>query len=377
MSGRSSGWSSGRGSGRSSTNSETGLNIARNDLFELCHIEHQGGDWEVLRKWFSRHSSMEAHDAASYRGRDGKSALHTLCTNNAPLDVVQIVFSANSAAIDWDDDGGWTPLHYACHHGVDEEVLQFLISKNPNGTKDTDLNGRNPLHFAVGNQRKGLFGSSIFISLAEHGAVKAADKKGMCPLHYACAYGASRNTVEVLIRAHPKALGLTDVKGFLPLHYALSNCERTDCAVVVETLLDNHPGVVNIDFELKQHPLYVLANRAKNLKGKEETKIGQANALKCLNLFLDLGPAPTTKFLSALHTLPKWLLDKAVVHPKIQECLNHKISKCFPTAVMMLDFYALLTVLISFAFVVIESIDRRSDEALDDGVKSTKLGERI
>jgi hypothetical protein len=44
---------------------------------------------------------------------------------------------------------------------------------------------------------------------------------------------------------------------------------------------------------------------------------------------------------------------------------------------MMLDFYALLTVLVSFAFVVIESIDRRSDENLSDGVKSSTLGEWI
>ena len=360
------------------SNSMLGLNAGHDDLFELCHIiEHQGNDWEVLHDWFFRHSTTEAHDAASYRGRSGKSALHVVCTNNAPLDVVQRVFSANSDAICWDDDGGWTPLHYACHHGIDEEVLQFLVSKNPDGTKDTDLKGRNPLHFAVGNQGKGLFRSSIFNSLADNGAVKVADKKGMCPLHYACAYGASLETLEILIRAHPKALELADVKGFLPLHYALINCERKDCAVVVKTLLDNYPGVADIDFQLKRHPLYVLAIQAKNLKGKEESKTFKANALICLNLFLDLGPAPTTIFLSALHTLPKWLLDKAVVHPKIQECLNHKVSKRFPTAVMMLDFYALLTVLVSFAFVVIESIDRRSDENLSDSVKSSKLGEWI
>jgi ankyrin repeat protein len=364
-------------SGRSSEHSEIGLDRTQNELFELCDEENEGNDWEVIHNWFSRYSTREAHLAASYRGRGGKCALHAVCQHNAPLDVVQTLYSANNAAIEWDDDGGWLPLHYACQHGVAEEVLRFLISKYPAGRKTTDHKGRNPLHFAVGNQRKGLFQSSVFTSLAESGAVKAADKRGMCPLHYACAYGASLNTLEVLIEAHPRALELTDINGFLPLHYAMSNCARADCVAVVDTLLKKHPGVENIDFELKQHPLYVLASRAKKLKGKEEVKTGQRNALKCLNLFLDLGPAPTTNFFAALHTLPQWLLEKAVVHPKIQECLNYKISKRFPTVVMMLDFYALLTVLISFAFVVIESIDLRSDENLEDGVNSSKLGETI
>lgn len=190
--------------------------------------------------------------------------------------------------------------------------------------------------------------------------------------------GASLNTLKILISAHPKSLHVTDMNGFLPLHYAMGNCEREDCAAAVALLLERDNGVKNIDFEHKQHPLYVLGNRAnKFLKRKTKSGAGQANALNSMNLFLDLGPMPTTNFFAALHTMPTWLLEKAVVHPKVQELLNDRISKRFPTTVMMVDFYALFTVLISFAFLSIEFIDVRADESSEGGIKSSKLSELL
>lgn len=185
------------------------------------------------------------------------------------------------------------------------------------------------------------------------------------------------NTLEILIQAFPKALAITDNNGFLPLHYALSNCDKEECALNVKALLAHDKTVMTIDFDHKHHPLYVLANRANRLKDKKLLE-GQANACKSMNLFLDLGPLPTTNFFAALHTMPKWLLEKAVVHPKVQELLNHKMSMRFPTAIMMIDFYAISTVLLSFAFLVIESIDLRADASSEDnGVKSSKLGELV
>jgi hypothetical protein len=190
------------------------------------------------------------------------------------------------------------------------------------------------------------------------------------PLHYACAYGASENTIEILISAYPSALSKIDLNGFLPLHYAIGNCDREDCAVIVKKMLDYDPGVINIDFEHKSHPLHVLGNRANRFRGTNLARI-QANAIKSMNFFLDLGPMPKTNFFAALHTMPKWLLDKAVVHPKVQELLNDEISRRFPTAVMMIDFYAISTVVISFAFLAIEAIDKKEDTG--NGLESSKL----
>lgn len=56
----------------------------------------------------------------------------------------------------------------------------------------------------------------------------------------------------------------------------------------------------------------------------------------------------------------------AVVKPFVQELLNEKISKRFPTAIMILDFYSIVITLVAYIVTVIESIDRRSDIDLTD-----------
>ena len=51
----------------------------------------------------------------------------------------------------------------------------------------------------------------------------------------------------------------------------------------------------------------------------------------------------------------------AVVEPFVQELLNEKISKRFPTAIMILDFYSIVITLVAYILAVIESINRRAD----------------
>lgn len=51
----------------------------------------------------------------------------------------------------------------------------------------------------------------------------------------------------------------------------------------------------------------------------------------------------------------------AVVEPYVQQLLNQKISQRFPTAIMMLDFYAIVALLVTYMIAVINCIDRRSD----------------
>jgi len=179
-------------SGRESRLFPEGENL-RSDLNELCNrvIQDNEKDWQVIRKWFSRHTQSEAEEAASYRGKDQTTALHIACRGFVPFDVVQMLVNACTRALDWEDDFGWLPLHYACHHGVREEVLQLILVKNPDAVKVTDTKGRNPLHFAVGKMGKlqGHFASTVFTALTQTGAAKVADKKGdgkcLCgSLHY-------------------------------------------------------------------------------------------------------------------------------------------------------------------------------------------------
>ncbi len=181
--------------------------------------------------------------------------------------------------------------------------------------------------------------------------------------------------LEILIDANPKAVTHTDLKGMMPLHYIMGNCDRFDACTVIERLLEEEPNIVNIDFEHKNHPLYILSERANKLE--ESLSESRTNALNAMHMFLSAGPKPTTNFFASLQCLPKWMLDRAAVHPKVQESLNDKISKRFPTAIMMIDFYALVTVLLSFSTLAIESIDRRDDITMDDAVPSSKVGELV
>ncbi len=181
--------------------------------------------------------------------------------------------------------------------------------------------------------------------------------------------------LEILIAANPKAVIHTDLKGLMPLHYIMGNCDRFDASIVVELLLNEEHSIVNIDFDHKNHPLYILAERANKLE--DSFSESRTNALKAMDVFLSAGPKPTTNFFASLQCLPKWMIDKAAVHPKVQESLNDKISKRFPTAIMMIDFYALVTVLLSFSTLAIESIDRRDDITVEDGVPSSKVGKLV
>lgn len=203
----------------------------------------------------------------------------------------------------------------------------------------------------------------------------------------------------------------------MPLHYAMGNCDRADSPDIVQLLLETEPSMVKMDFDHKIHPLFLLSERANQLKevdqhtnhnhnrsrsssttAKKNGAVGgggsggvgasnanrtpsaillqsRENALKAMNLFLMAEPIPTTNFFTSLHCLPKWMVDRAVVHPKVQESLNDKISKKFPTAIMMIDCYALLTVLFVFTKLTIGSIDRRTDPDLENAVPSSKVGE--
>lgn len=175
-----SGGNGNNGNGNSiNSNNSSGRNVDSNNNHHN-HNNNQQQLWELIRVWFTRHSELEAHEAASYRAKDGTTALHIACQKNAPFDILTKIISACPNILEWDDEFGWLPLHYACHHGVSEDILQTLIARNPSTVRVTDTKGRNPLHFAVGNvgKARAAFPSAIFNSLSKHGAAKVADVTG-------------------------------------------------------------------------------------------------------------------------------------------------------------------------------------------------------
>lgn len=93
-------------------------------------------------------------------------------------------------------------------------------------------------------------------------------------------------------------------------------------------------------------PLHMLAEFAITLRGGENEK---QNAIKCLEHLLHADPDPTADFFTALHSLPRWLSEKAVIMAPVQELLNEKNSQRFPTLLAMIEFFALMVVIVTYS----------------------------
>mmetsp|Transcript_21836 Transcript_21836/g.31621 ORF Transcript_21836/g.31621 Transcript_21836/m.31621 type:complete len:778 (+) Transcript_21836:125-2458(+) len=338
-------------------------------LHQLCDAAsaENEGSWEEVRLWLRSHTAQQTRDAALLPGDHRTTALHLVCRNNPPIDVVEIFINAAPDSVRLADAFGWLPLHYACANGADEEVLRILANAYPESKTATDRRGRTPLHFALGSPNDQRTTAAAVALLSSTGAASCPDENGMLPLHYACAYGAPEEALHVLTDNNADSITQTDRNGRTPLHFALGNADRQASPNVVRLLLAQNPDVVNVtDKERSDLPLHLLATRAKSLN--ETQKSERENATKCLDLYLNANPHPTASFLAALQSLPEWLRDHAVVTPAVKNILNEKISQKFPTAVLMLDMYMLLAVFIFFCVAVSKSIELRDDPNEENGL---------
>eukprot|EP00978_Attheya_sp_CCMP212_P014039 scaffold35622_cov47-Attheya_sp.AAC.4 len=113
--------------------------------------------------------------------------------------------------------------------------------------------------------------------------------------------------------------------------------------------------MVNMRDEEMNLPLNILATVAKESK----LQTGRNNAAECIKLYLDKQPQATGDFLLGVQSLPEWLRDHAVVHTHVQEILNLKIVKRFPTSILMIDIFMLLLTIICFELSTQAHIDYR------------------
>jgi len=250
----------------------------------------------------------------------------------------------------------WLPLHYACANGASEDVLRVLANAFPASKTSSDKRGRTPLHFALANTKQ-TFSPAIMAFLASTGATACRDENGMLPLHYACAYGISRDALQALTTAFPESIAAIDKKGRTPLHFAMGNADRNASPSVVKLLLHCDRETVNTTDNDGQLPLHLLSTQAHKLTN--EAKKDQSNAQQCLEFYLGAEPRATADFFTALQSLPTFLCEQAVVTPHIQEVLNTMVSKRFPTMILMMDFYFIMMIILFFRLAVGESIDIR------------------
>ncbi|KAL7544863.1 hypothetical protein ACHAWF_008231 [Thalassiosira exigua] len=350
--------------------------------------------WDAVREWLDSHpSAIDRRQAATHQGQFLTTALHVTCKlPDPPADVVRELIECAEEVAGWPDSNGWLPLHHACANGASGRVLAALVRAHPEGKVRQDKRFRTPLHFAFfrrdahGDGGKGggkgddadedgkgegdrgedeeeeedalAVGSSmpeIVRLLADSGAAELQDEGGMLPMHYASAYGTTREVLQVLLENYPESITKRENKGRNPLHLAMVNAHRPSSPIVVGFLLEKNASEIINAYDDDNHlPIHLLAMAAKFPPEKVRER---ANAAECLNIYLNAKPKATADFLTAIQTLPEWLRDIAVISDHIQDILNHKIVMRFPTMILILDLFFLILVIVLFEIATGKTID--------------------
>lgn len=330
--------------------------------------------WDAIREWMVAHPSPDDRSsAATYQGQFMTTPLHILCKlQDPPPDIVESLVDCSREPLTWADSNGWLPLHHACANG-DIEVLRILVEAYPESKVAQDRRGRTPLHFAFSRsdniasastagghkQRLAVHNPMVDIVslLSDTNAAEISDEGGMLPMHYACAYGTGTEVLEVLADAYPDSVFARENKGRTPLHLAMVNAHRNASPGVLKFLLGFRGGdVVNMSDREGHLPLHLLSMSSKFKADQVEAR---ANVSQCLSMYLDARPKANADFLAAIQSLPEWLQDDAVVSPHVQNILNEKIVKRFPTSILMLDGYMLILIIVSFEIASKQHIDYR------------------
>ena len=250
-----------------------------------------------------------------------------------PVDVIQLLIGAHPEAASWQDASGWLPLHHACYNGASVRVLQRIVDAFEEGKVTQDKRSRTPLHFAFfprdlpnmgekkveldeeggddDNEETGNSLPEVVRLLSDSGAAELQDEGGMLPMHYASAYGTTREVLQVLMESSPDSITKKENKGRNPLHLAMVNAHRKSSPTVVEFLLEQAPSEIINAYDDDHHlPIHLLAMAS---KFPAEKVAERKNAAGCLTLYLDAKPTASADFLTAVQTLPEWLRDIAVI----------------------------------------------------------------
>ena len=347
--------------------------------------------WENLRRWFIDHTSSDVrHSACVRQGMFNTTPLHLLCQiKSVPLDIIEVVIESAPEAVSWEDSNGWLPLHYACAKGASIQVLKALLKVYPEGQLVRDQRSRTPLHFAFYKSNKDDCNESIIsgepdsnrseaqaedidygmeMVLLLTGAVRIPDEKLRLPLHFAAAYGCSNSALAILVDSYPDSLYCKEESGCTPLHYAMANAHnKTSPSCVAFLLKEMDQNGINTSDDNGNSPLQLLCIRATSSENASlnDEKKARANIAECLKLYLNAKPASSADFLTTLQSFPQWLRDGAVIHPHVKEILNRKISNRFPTAMLILDLYFYIVIIVCFSIATETRIQYCSSQTLE------------
>ena len=212
-----------------------------------------------------------------------------------------------------------------------------------------------------------LFSVCLYSALEQHCSLENTSFLTIAPhsnKFSACAFGASEESLRVLIDIYPEALVTKDNFGRNPLHFALANTKTNPKAapITVRLLLTLRPSLVNPSQDDDgPNPFLFLLEYATQINSSNPDEALKDSIQKCLNLLLAANPNPTPTVFTALRSLPYWLFPTAILSQTVQDLLNDKIKGRFPTIILMLDFYLQIVVLIFYHLCVDKALYDRND----------------
>lgn len=193
---------------------------------------------------------LRAHpEASTLVGTSNMNPLHITCSSqHASVHVVQVLLEGGlemqSSMRDVDGD---TPLATACRCGAPIEVLEVLLSANPSAVQDRDYEGLTPLlrlwvrYFVMlgndaidaaieaiqsledlkGELREAWNKTELLLRAAYHGSLEASRvMEGDRIAHAAAAVDCPRQVVKIATKIYPEQLEQVDEEGRIPLTIA-------------------------------------------------------------------------------------------------------------------------------------------------------------
>jgi ankyrin repeat protein len=247
----------------------------------------------------------------------GSTPLHCIagnqCKSNWRVDGVEELYNAHPGAARSVDANGLLPLHRAAsaityHHGLDDAVIMArskivrLLQENGDASHHPDNFGclplhlvakygrswdvqvqalydantaavrartgvkysnRLPLHFVAANIHSDFSLVSKLVELNPRGASQA-DRKGKLPLHLACEYGLSWESVQSIHQANPDAVQQPEGngRGWMALHMAAS-AEKADNDLI-SNLVQLHPDAATVADSHGRFPLHLACVAGKS-----------------------------------------------------------------------------------------------------------------
>lgn len=289
-------------------------------------------------------------EAARFRGRSNKSALHIVILNKVvTLNMVKILVDADPPSVAHEDAGNMTVLHFLCNNiylgaSAKLEILNFLIQKDRgllNIATAPQNGGALPIHYAAIHKSTPVaFMQKLIDECPEH-LLKSLTITGVTPLHIAC-FNNNLQIVKTLVKANPHCLNAFAGSHFgNPIHAALNGAFGTRRAghsyLGIFRFLVDFPGsrVSSQQYQgyLPFHLACLAASKVRgDGRGRGWDRLEDAH-LEIIKLLFDSFPG-AIKHSALVRDMESMTRRGRLLHPKVVEFISHHYTFARPYNVL-------------------------------------------